>query len=584
MALRRRGGKGEELNPWPGYVDALSTLLMVIIFVLLVFVLAQAFLSVALTGRDQALDRVNRQMAELSDMLALERGRAAELRLSIAQLNRDLTAATATRDSQAQQLVALRLEQERLSADRDTLKSDRDRLSAQLADVGLQIQSAQSRTDQLQAALAESARRADAAGQTAAAQLADTKNQLAESQRNAADLTKALTASRATIDARVADLKSLTAERDAMLAQIAELDRTVKADRATIEARLSDLARAAADLKALTAQRDAMQAQIAELDRTVKADRATIEGRLSDLARAADMLRALTAQRDAMQAQIAELDRTVKADRTTIEARLSDLSKMSEQVRALTALRDQLERQAREAAAKSLTDEQVRAGLAAQLSDEKKLSDTARAQVALLTRQIDELRAQLSTVARALDASEKSAQDKDAQITNLGSRLNAALAQKVEELQRYRSDFFGRLREVLANRSGVQVVGDRFVFQSEVLFPSGSADLTTNGWEQIKTLATTLLEISRDIPPDVRWVLRVDGHADRQPVQNARFPSNWELSANRAITVVKLLVASGVPADRLAATAFGENQPLDQADTPDAYARNRRIELRLTDR
>ena len=183
-----------------------------------------------------------------------------------------------------------------------------------------------------------------------------------------------------------------------------------------------------------------------------------------------------------------------------------------------------------------------------------------------------------------LDAAEKSGRDKDVQIVNLGSRLNAALAQKVEELQRYRSDFFGRLREVLANRPGIQVVGDRFVFQSEVLFPVGSADLSTTGWEQVKTLAATLLVVARDIPPDVNWVLRVDGHADRQRVQSARFPSNWELSASRAITVVKLLVAEGVPPERLAATGFGDYQPLDPSDSQDAYAKNRRIELRLTDR
>src|SRR5580692_7827656 len=153
MALRRRSQQSEGLNAWPGYVDALSTLLMVIIFVLLVFVLAQAFLSVTLTGRDQALDRLNRQMAELSDMLSLEKGRSAELRTSIAQLGRDLQAATATRDSLTQQLAALRAEQDKLVADRDALKSERDQLSARLSDADLQSQSAQQRNAQLQSQL-----------------------------------------------------------------------------------------------------------------------------------------------------------------------------------------------------------------------------------------------------------------------------------------------------------------------------------------------------------------------------------------------------------------------------------------------
>jgi chemotaxis protein MotB len=274
----------------------------------------------------------------------------------------------------------------------------------------------------------------------------------------------------------------------------------------------------------------------------------------------------------------------VQADRATIAARLSDLAAMAEQTRALTALRDELERQARDAAGRAMTEQQKNAAVTAQLADEQKLGDSARAQIALLNAQLAELRTQLAGVSQALDASENADKDKDLQIANLGSRLNSALAQKVEELQRYRSDFFGKLREVLANRPGIQVVGDRFIFQSEVLFPVGSADLSPAGVEQIKALAATLLQIAKEIPPDVNWLLRVDGHADKQPVQSPRFPSNWELSAARAITVVKLLVDQGVPADRLAATGFGDNQPIDPANTADAYARNRRIELRLTDR
>ena len=154
----------------------------------------------------------------------------------------------------------------------------------------------------------------------------------------------------------------------------------------------------------------------------------------------------------------------------------------------------------------------------------------------------------------------------------------------MEELQRYRSEFFGKLREVLAGRSGVQVVGDRFVFQSEVLFPVGSAEITPAGAEQIRAIAHTIKGIASEIPPGIKWILRVDGHADKQPIGTSTFASNWELSAARAITVVKLLILEGVPADHLAATGFADNQPLDMADTPDAYARNRRIELRLTDR
>ena len=173
--------------------------------------------------------------------------------------------------------------------------------------------------------------------------------------------------------------------------------------------------------------------------------------------------------------------------------------------------------------------------------------------------------------------------DSKAEIANLSARLNTALASKVEELQRYRSEFFGKLRDVLQNRQDVQVVGDRFVFQSEVLFPVGGAEMSPSGQEQIRKLAVTLKQIAAEIPAGVNWLLRVDGHADRQPRRSGE-GSNWELSAQRAINVVKLLVEEGIPPNRLAATGFGEYQPLDPADTAAAYARNRRIELRLTDR
>jgi chemotaxis protein MotB len=465
MSLRRRGGGGDALNPWPGYVDALSTLLMVIIFVLLVFVLAQAFLSVALTGKDQALDRLNRQMAELTDMLSLERGHSADLQAAMAGLTRDLKVATDARDALAGQVSSLQSRLTDTAAKRDALQTERDKLAAQLSDTILQAQSAAGRTAALQQRLADAAGQTDSAGRDAAqaaAQLAEARRQLAAAQ--------------------------------------------------------------------------------------------------------------------------AELQRTVTADRATIQARLDDIAKLSQQVQALTALRDELEAQARDAAARAVTEAQAKAAVAAQLADEQKLSDSARAQIALMNRQVAELRSQLAQVSAALDISAKAASEKDVQIANLGARLNTALASKVEELQHYRSEFFGKLRDVLAGRPGVQIVGDRFVFQSEVLFPTGSADMTPAGQDQIRALAGTLKALIPEIPANIPWIMRVDGHADRAPVGRGPFTSNWELSAARAIKVVKLLIAEGVPANHLAATGFAEFQPLDAADTPEAYAKNRRIELRLTDR
>jgi chemotaxis protein MotB len=293
---------------------------------------------------------------------------------------------------------------------------------------------------------------------------------------------------------------------------------------------------------------------------------------------------AAKAQLDEMKRQIAELDKTVATDKDTLQAKLSELATLTNQTRALEALRDELEKQAQDAAAKAMTEQQRREAVALQLSDEKKLGDSARAQIALLNQQIDQLKGQLSSIASALDLAQQQDKEKDAQITNLGQKLNVALAAKVEELQGYRSEFFGKLRSLLANRPGITVVGDRFVFQSEVLFPVGSAELTQAGTAQMTALAVTIKDIAAEIPPDLNWVLRVDGHTDPQPVKGGQFGSNWELSAGRAITVVKLLIADGVPADHLAATAFGEYQPFGPGDTPDDYAKDRRIELRLTDR
>ena len=397
---RRRGDNG--LNAWPGYVDALSTLLMVIIFVLLVFVLAQAFLSVTLSNRDKQLDQVNRQLSALTNMLSLERDHEAELKVAVAQLNQQVTTGNDVRAALAQRLSVAQ---------------------GQLA------QASQTR-DQL------------------AAQLAEAQQQLADAKAHA-----------------TAAEQQVAADKQA-----------------------SDTTRAQ-----FNTQVDQLKAQIA--------------------------------------------------------------------------------------------DANARAAAAAQQSAaDRQFSDSARAQLALLNAQVEQLKAQLAAVAKALDLAVTEGRDKDAQITNLGQRLNAALAAKVEELQQYRSEFFGKLRQVLANRPGISIVGDRFVFQSEVLFPVGSADLTDTGTAQMDALATTIKQIMPEIPANIHWILQVNGYTDSQPIKGGPYPTNWELSAARAITVVKLLATDGVPPQHLAATGFADFQPLDPADTPEAYAKNRRIELRLTDR
>jgi chemotaxis protein MotB len=218
------------------------------------------------------------------------------------------------------------------------------------------------------------------------------------------------------------------------------------------------------------------------------------------------------------------------------------------------------------------------------LDAEKKISGRALAQVELLNQQIAALRRQLAALESALEASETKDKDSQAKLADLGQRLNLALAQRVQELSRYRSEFFGRLRAILGTRPDIRVVGDRFVFQSEVFFDAGQAVLKPEGRSELDKLAAALIELEKQIPTEIAWVLRVDGHTDVRPISSAQFPSNWELSAARAISVVQYMISKGVSPQRLVAAGFGEFQPLDTAQNEDAYRRNRRIELKLTER
>jgi chemotaxis protein MotB len=223
--------------------------------------------------------------------------------------------------------------------------------------------------------------------------------------------------------------------------------------------------------------------------------------------------------------------------------------------------------------------------LSSQLDAEKQISQRALSQVELLNQQISALRRQIGALEDALDVSESRDRESQTKIADLGKRLNVALAQRVQELNRYRSDFFGRLREILSDRPDIRIVGDRFVFPSEVLFASGAAELNEEGLSEMKKVADALIQIGKEIPDDIQWVLRVDGHTDDKPLSGAgKYADNWELSQARALAVVKFFVAQGIPADRLVAAGFGEFQPLEQGDSDETRAKNRRIELKLTER
>ena len=395
-ALSRRNQHRTDI--WPGFVDALATLLMVIIFLLMIFVIAQFFLSEALTGRDQALDRLRGQVSELADLLNLERKANETLRNDFSTLSDELSASVIKRDKQKIKIKTLLLQAD-----------------------------------------------------TAANQLTTLKSKLATTAKNTSN------------------------------------------------------------------------------------------------------------------------------DRTKLKQQLTQINTLSEDILKLKALQEDLEEKIKTTLVKIASKEEA-------IITEKTLSKTARAEVAFLNKQLRALRQQISQIAETLEVSEAKAKKQKTRIANLGKRLNAALANKVQELSYYRSEFFGNLRAVLGNQPGIRIVGDRFVFQSEVLFKTGSAELGAEGETQIKQLAGTLNEITKKIPKKLKWVLRVDGHTDNIPIKTSRFPSNWELSTARAISVVKYLIANDILPTNLAATGFGEFQPIDPRNDEIANRRNRRIELKLTQR
>ncbi len=437
-ALARRARR--STNIWPGFVDALATLLLVLMFLVMVFVLAQFFLNEALSGRDAALQKLESHVSELADLLGLERAQGAELRLNIAQLSEELQASVTLRDD----------------------------LNATIEALTLRAESAEQTTKRLNKALEEAF--------------------------------------------------------------------------ATIEADKTKLASQSSELAALSTRAESAEERAARLKKALEDAFATIE-----------------------------------ADKAKIQVQVRELAALTQSVAALRALKEELETKIAEMSGKLEESE-------ATMIAERDISESARARLALLNRQMAALREQLAQLSAVLEASEALSKKQKVQIANLGKRLNAALATKVQELSRYRSEFFGRLREVLGRQPGVRIVGDRFVFQSEVLFASGSAELGEEGQEQLGRLADTLREISMKIPKDIDWILRIDGHTDKVPIHTAQFPSNWELSSARAISVVKFLKSREIPANRLVAAGFGEHQPLDDRDDEIGYRRNRRIELKLTQR
>jgi chemotaxis protein MotB len=310
----------------------------------------------------------------------------------------------------------------------------------------------------------------------------------------------------------------------------------------------------------------------------------TIAGKnraLADLnAQIAQLAKTLSLAQDsntALNAKVKELSASLGQTTGERDAAQSEAARLNTDIAALSELKAQLEQQV--------------ASLAAELDTSKKnlvaatdLNAKSAAQVELLNRQLAAVRDQLSKLSAALDLANANVKDKDRKIADLGAQLNLALANKVNQLEKYRSEFFGKLRAALGDRADIRVVGDRFVVPTDVLFDSGSAELNPAAQAQMTKLAQTLNAVAAEIPSNLDWIVRIDGHTDKRPIHTAQFASNWELSTARAVAIVKYLVVQGIPANRLSANGFGQFQPLDPADTEAAYAKNRRIEIQLTNR
>lgn len=288
---------------------------------------------------------------------------------------------------------------------------------------------------------------------------------------------------------------------------------------------------------------------------------------------------------DRLNSQINELTQMLSLERSNVQDVEDQLASLQASLSQAEADKSRLESMLTSGSGQGAAAEAQISALTGDLETERQVSQRALSQVELLSQQISALRQQIGALEAALEASEARDRDANVKIADLGRRLNVALAQRVQELNRYRSDFFGRLREILSDRENIRIVGDRFVFQSEVLFASGATEINPSGQEEMNKLAMAILELQEEIPPEINWVLRVDGHTDDVPLSGTgRFRDNWELSAARAIAVVRFLVDSGVPASRLVAAGFGEFQPLDLEGSPESRSRNRRIELKLTER
>ncbi len=588
MSIRSlRNRLADNTNIWPGFVDVLATLLIVIIFVLMVFTVSQIYLSDAISGRDKALQDLRSQINELSKILVIE-----------------------TEDKESA-LLTLEQTQEQLAESQLSLKSEQllsDQLQEDIAkkrsELFVQEQNIIALSDQISSLLKELRIVANAL-ETYEGQ----KITLLETEGLGERINKALAT-------RIDQLKILNQELDnanqkllesdnALRDTIAELNEKNKnllainqslgLEEGGIEDQLLAIKNKNEELIKLNNELEKTNLQLSLRDEELQNQISQYQELTNDLLEINDSLglkdASLKEQLDAIRFKNEELARLnknlIQKDSTifNLRGKISELNdilslsqeKQEEQLEKLELLDNQI----------TFLQQENQNQIETSLEEIKKMENQASKtleQVEILSLQIDTLQQEIATLNIALEASERDTLIKDLEIEVLGERLNKALTSKVFELQKYRSEFFGKIKSILGDREDIKIVGDRFIFESELLFESASADLEMSGKQKLSEIGLTLKETTNQIPNDIDWIIMVEGHTDKRPIQTAQYPSNWELSSARANSVLKLLLELGFAPNKLAAAGYGEFYPISEGETDSDYQQNRRIELKLTSR
>jgi len=588
MATRSlRNRLADTTNIWPGFVDVLATLLIVIIFVLMVFTVSQIYLSDAISGRDKALQDLRVQINELSKILVIETQDKEKALSSLSQTQEQLE------ESQS----SLKLEQ----LQSEQLQED---IAKKRSEIFVQEQNILALSDQISSLLKELRVVANAL-ETYEGQ----KITLLETEGLGERINKALTS-------RIDQLKTLNEELDNTNLKLLNSEKSLKdtinelneknknllsineslgIEEGGIEEQLLAIKNKNKELIELNNELEKTNIQLSLRDEELQTQIAQYQELTNDLLKINDSLglkdASLKDQLNAIRFKNEELAKLnndlIQKDSTifSLRGKISELNnilslsedKQQAQLQKLELLQNQI----------TLLEQESQIQKEISLNEIKKMetqSSKTLEQVEILSNQIDTLQQEIVLLNSALEASERDTQIKDLEIEVLGEKLNKALTSKVFELQKYRSEFFGKLQSILGDREDIKIVGDRFIFESELLFESASDDLEISGKQKLSEIGLTLKETTNQIPDDIDWIIMVEGHTDKRPIKTTQFPSNWELSTARANSVLKLLLDLGFSPNRLAAAGYGEFYPISDGETDSDFQQNRRIELKLTSR